>query len=231
MSITPDELDESFITIFDEINNHQIKTVCLTSTSPHEGVTTIACAMAKAVAASHHKVLYCDFGNYETSLSKRLNKVFVETKEAPLKQVRKNIYPVEALGFSLLPSPVADSPLFNKEVITKWIDTLKEEFDLIIFDTHHYNSHNTTVNIAQLTDASILIVLSGGVAEDEVKQTVDKMLGKKIKVLGFIMNDLNYPKLIDELCEATHTLDPYTPKLSEKLRNWLNQSSLLKTEI
>lgn len=226
---------ESLVKIYDEANTHQAKSLCFTSSSPKEGTTTIATALAKTVASLGKKVIYCDFCDYETSLSKKFNKIFIASKGTFQDQLNKNIYFNESYGFYLIPPLLSTLSSLNQDELKNFIIHLKKEYDLIVIDTNYFLHYSIeelpTTNLCQIADATILIVLSGKVTVDEVKQVTDKMKLKGIKIIGIVMNDVNYPKLVDELCEATHYLDSYFPNASEKLRAWLKKSSLLKTDI
>jgi Mrp family chromosome partitioning ATPase len=229
------ELNNSLIRLYDEITMQQNKAVCFTASSPQEGTTTIASGMAKAVASLGLKVLYCDFCDYDTSLSKQLNQNFVKSKGDALAQFNNNTYFIESLGFHLIPPPVNHLTLLDNEVVTQLLEQAKEAYNLIVIDTNYFNNHSAvgkaTDKLYKITDSTVLVVLSGGVTEEAVKGVVDKMHHKGIKISGIVMNDVNNPKLIDELTQASHKLDEYCPKIANKLRVWLDKSSLLKIEI
>jgi cellulose biosynthesis protein BcsQ len=229
------ELQQSLLKMYDEITTHQYKMVCFTSTSPKEGTTTIATAFAKAVAASGLKVLYCDFTDYDSSLSKLLGKSFVEGKGKLKDVLDKNIHFIESHNFYLIPPPAIDKHSIKKADLKQTLDQYKDQYDFIIIDSNYFlyqpNEILSANNLCQLADSTILIILSCGVSEEEVKEVSDKMKLKGIKLIGFVMNDLNYPKLIDEIYEASHALDAYFPTISNKLREWLTKSSILNMDI
>ena len=226
---------EPLIKIYDEINTNQIKSICFTSSSSQEGTTTIATALAKTVASLGKKVIYCDFCDFETSLSKKLNTQFISSKGTVQNQLNKNIYFIETYGFYIIPPPQFEPNSSTCEELNKFLELLKKEYDLILIDSNYFLHYSTdelsTNNLCQIADATVLVVLSGKVTQDEIKHLTDKMKQKGIKIIGFVMNDINYPKLVDELYQATHCLDSYFPKISEKLREWLKKSSLLKIKI
>lgn len=230
------ELQQSLLKMYDEITTHQYKMVCFTSTTPKEGTTTIATALAKAVAASGQKVLYCDFTDYPSSLSKQLGKSFVDDGKGKLKNaLDNNIYFIESHGFYLIPPPTIEKQSIKKTELKETLDKYKDEYDFIIIDSnyflYHPNEPLSSNNLCQIADSTILIILSCGISEDEVKEVSDKMKLKGIRLVGFVMNDLNYPKLIDEIYEASHALDAYFPTISNKLREWLTKSSILNMDI
>ena len=235
MNTKSSELHHALIKLYDEITIHQSKTVCFTSSTPKEGTTTIATALAKTVASLGSKVLYCDFCDYDTSLSKTLNHMFVEVKGKEITQFKKNTYFIDTLGFYLIPPPTNQLALLDKEVMKGVFEQLKNEYDLIIIDSNYFNNHypigKATHTLCKIVDSTVLIVLAGAVTEEKVKEVVDKMHQKGIKISGIVMNDLNNPKLIDELMQTSHSLDENYPKIAQKLRDWLDKSSLLKIEI
>ena len=220
--------------LYEEILLHKSKSVCFTSSTSKEGTTTVACALAIA-AALQQKVLYCDFTNYVTSLSKKFGKTFQSTNDSPLEQIFNNIYPLEKQHFDLMPLP---APLIHELMVegflTALFDQLGQQYDLIIIDSngfHRYKESSLpTSSVSSAADSTILVVLSGGVSEVEVQQTVNSIIDGGGKLIGIVMNDIQYPRVVDELCELTHYFDKFAPELSKKIREKLRASVILNTE-
>lgn len=214
------------------------KTVCFTSAGFQEGITTIASALAATAAAYGRKVLYCDFGNYNTSLSKQLHIVVAAPKDNLLKLNPRTIQAADSLNFDLfsLPGPrPLDTSLVTKSTLLNFFDPLKEKYDLIVIDAHSYNKyqpHAMPVHLlCEVADATVMVILSGKVSLIEVKQATTEMTESGAKLLGFVMNDRDYPPLVDELCKATSRLDKYFPKLAAILRQRFRDSVMLNTEL
>lgn len=226
----------SLTKIYDEIVTHKSKTVCFTSSTAKEGTTTIACAVAEVAVSLNQKVLYCDFCDYTSSLSKQLKKTFHATQKDYLEQVDENIHFIETLGLFLMPPPTALIPnLLRKGFLSTLLDHLKKDYDLIIIDSNYYNCYSegvlSTNNLVQVADSTVLVALSGVVTEINVKRTADKIIHDGGKLIGLILNDFNYPRLPDDLIRATHHLDEKFPDTAEKIRLWIQNSDFLNTEI
>ena len=229
-------LNKSLSKIYDEIVAHESKTVCFISATPKEGTTSIARGVAQLAVALNKKVLFCDFCDYETSLSKTLKQEFRKSKSADLAQISKNIHLIEPLGFYLLPPPQPlYATLLQKGVLADLMKQFKKEYDLIVIDTNHFDGYvedlPSAQSLIQVAEATVLVVLSGGVPEATVKNVADKIIHEGGKLIGIIMNDIQYPKLVDDLSRASHHLDGILPSGSEKFRKWVKGSSLLNIEI
>lgn len=221
--------------LYDVIARHKSKTICFTASTANEGTTTMASATAEIAAALNQKVLFCDFTNYSNSLSKTLNLHFQETKGDHLEQIYENIHFVEKLGFYLLPPPVSlISTLARPKIMTDLFELLKKQYDLIIIDSNSINDYSGNIfsaaSLCEAADATILVILSCVVSETEVKDTAGNIVRSGGKLIGCVMNDLNYPRLVDELTRQTYRLENKFPDYAESLRKWLKKSSFFNME-
>ena len=120
--------------LYVKIIDQKCKSVCFTSVDLKEGITTIASLTAKMAASYGRRVLYCDFGNYNTSLSKQLN-IKIEATEADFLELsKKNIQFIEQFGFDLmtLPGPrPLDTSLIKKEKLDAFFNDLKKNMILL----------------------------------------------------------------------------------------------------
>ncbi|MFA6303651.1 MAG: hypothetical protein WC627_11060 [Legionella sp.] len=214
------------------------QTVCFTSAELEEGLTTIASVVAQTAASYGRRVLYCDFGNYNTSLSVQLHMEIVAKEGSQLKLDPDTIRHVDELGFDLmtLPGPrPLDTSLIKQENLEVFFSELKTKYDLIIIDAHSYNKYQPytlpTRLLCEVADATVLVILSGVVTLIEVKDTTTQMVESGVKLLGIVMNDRDYPRLLDELLKVTTRLDKYFPKLAIYIRKKLHSSVILNTEI
>lgn len=214
------------------------QSVCFTSAELKEGITTIASELALTATSYGRRVLYCDFGNYNTSLSVQLRKE-IAAKENSLLQLDLNtIRFVDELGFDLmtLPGPrPLDTSLIKKETMDVFFTELKKKYDLIIIDAHSYNKYQPYTlparMLCEVADSTVLVVLSGEDTLAELKETTTQMVASGVKLLGIVMNDRDYPRLLDELLKETTRLDKYFPKIADLLRERLHSSVILNTEI
>lgn len=213
------------------------KTVSFTSATMKEGTTTIASLAAKSASSFGRKVLYCDFGNYNTSLSKKWQVIYKEAPDNVLGQAIDSISFVEELGFYVMPLPGPrpyDTSLIDKNDLSVFFEKLKKDYDLIIIDCNNFNKYQpyalSTRYLCEVADATVFVILSGGVSKDIIKDSLDEMRASGAKLMGCVMNDLNYPRLLDELCKETHYLDAYFPAFAESLRKKLRKSIILNVE-
>ena len=233
----PGKSSKAINKLYVEILAHDSKTVCFTSPSRNEGITTIACATAVAAATFGRKILYCDFGNYNTSLSKRLNLEFKATQGSILEQSFDNIQFIDSHGFYILPLPGPrpyEVSLIEKEPLRIFFDTLKKQYDLILIDCNSFNKYQpftlSTRYLSEVADVTILIVLSGVTTKEAVEEAVEEMKNIGTHLLGCVMNDATSPRLVDSLCHATEYLDKYFPDLAQSLRKKLRDSVVLSID-
>lgn len=232
------KISPSINTLYVQILEHKCQTICFTSVDLKEGITTIASKTAEAAASYGRRVLYCDFGNYSTSLSKQLNIQMDEQPEHPPKLTTKTIQFVESFGFDLMPllgpRPL-DLSLIKNESLVEFFNELKQTYDLIFIDAHCYNKYQPYVlptrMLCEVADATVVVIASGGVTRTQVKDTTTDMVELGVKILGFVMNDKNYPRLVDDLCKQTTRIDKYFPTLGQFIRKKLKSSVTLNTEI
>jgi protein-tyrosine kinase len=229
------EIENAIRKLYDEIIGRKSKTVCITAATEKEGTTTIACAVAEMASSLKQKVLFCDFTDYTTSLSKKFNKQFKENTGDHLEQVYENIHFIEKFGFSLLPPPISLLPiLMRKEVLADLLNVLKKQYDLIVIDSNNFNDYGGNTlsarSLCEVADCTTLIVLSGGVSEARVKETATNIARSGGKLIGCVMNDVNYPRLIDELCRETKLLNNKFPHTAKALRDWLRKSTFFNIE-
>src|SRR4051812_19532839 len=115
--------------LLDLIAHHKSRTVYFTSSVKKEGVTTIARITAEIAASHYEKILYCDFTDYNTSLSKQHNVLFEETKGDHLEQIYANIQFIEKLGFYLLPPAIPIlGTLMRHEILGGLFQLLKKQY-------------------------------------------------------------------------------------------------------
>lgn len=235
--INSSEIEKAINKLYIQILALKSKTICFTSASLLEGITTIASATARVASNLGRKVLYCDFGNYHTSLSAKWHVVYKEAPDHILEQAYDSIKFIPELGFYLMPLPgprPLETCLIEKKELSLFLDKLKEEYDLIIIDCNSFNKYQpftiSTRYVCEVADATVLILLSGVVTKEIVKDTVDEMRNTGANIIGCVMNDLHYPRLVDQLYEKTYLLNAYFPDAAESIRKKLRRSILLNIE-
>ena len=110
---------------------------------------------------------------------------------------------------------------------------LKSKFDYVFIDSPALTSHNHVVTeiLTEMSQATVLIVLAGVLTSTRLKETVVKIVRSGANLIGSVVNDVENPQLVDELCRETYRLEKVAPKKMQKLRKWLRKNQLLNLEL
>ncbi len=175
-----------------------VKTMLITSTQPEEGKTTITVNLALSMALSGKKVLLIDADlrkprvrhifnlNHSQGLADVLTgnrdikdviqKVDIASHESCLNVITSGHVPENA--FNLMESPR----------LQESIDSLKNMYNMIIFDSPPVLSTNDSLVIAGMVDGVILVVHTGVVIEKDVKRAKESLDNVDGHILGMVMN-------------------------------------------
>jgi capsular exopolysaccharide synthesis family protein len=173
-----------------------IKTMVVTSSGPGEGKTTTIANLAIAFAQSGSKVLLID-----ADLRKpRIHKVFhvpndvgmttilaqrIEYTECLTRSVVDNLY-ILASG----PIPPNPSELLSSQAMKKFIDSLKNDFDIILIDAPPIGVVTDSAILSTITDGTILVVSSGQVEAEAVQRSKELLVRVNANLLGVVLNKI-----------------------------------------
>lgn len=173
------------------------KTFIVTSVMEDEGKSTVAANIALALAQEGKKVLLvdCDFrkpSQYKIfgieekdgiQLSDILN-------QSPHIQQLAKRYKNTSLYMMFNDTPIrVDGKLSEKKIVSSIMEAYREEMDFIILDTAPMALVSDTEELAQLVDASILVVREDMVLAKNINDAIDFLNRTNGKVLGCIFNN------------------------------------------
>ena len=183
-----------------------LKTLLIASALPREGKTTCANYFARVLASvSEGRFLLVDADLGNPTLHKRydvpatpgwtdylvnghrLQECFTSTDIENLKLLPAGTLP---------PNPVA---LFSSKKMKDLIDSLKEMFDFIVFDSTPLIASPSASILSTNLDAAIMVVNAGHAKRRMVKKAVAMLEESKVKILGVILNqvvDHDTPKYV-----------------------------------
>lgn len=111
--------------------------------------------------------------------------------------------------------PSNPTELINSDRFTEFIDTVKQEYDIIILDTSPVLTNADTTIIGVKVDA-ILIVHQPGIASKEaLKRTFNQLKQFKSKILGVVLNNVK-PDLIPDALKNKYSEHRSADKVSVK---------------
>ncbi len=175
------------------------RVVVLTSPSPGDGKTTVACNLSIAMAEIGRKVLLID-GDLRRP---RLHKVFgvanswglsdVLWADNPLETVPIShlVRETEVSGLSLLPGGscgVTPSNLFYSPRMSRLLGRLRAEFDMIMIDATPMIHLADARVLGRLADGVILVVRAGQTTTDSALFASQRFAEDGTRVLGTVLN-------------------------------------------
>jgi receptor protein-tyrosine kinase len=173
--------------------------IVLTSASPGDGKTTVACNLSIAMAEIGRKVLLID-GDLRRP---RLHKVFgvantwglsdVLWADAPLETVPLShlVRETEVSGLSLLPGGscgVTPSNLFYSPRMSRLLKRLRTEFDMVMVDAPPMIHLADARVLGRLADGVILVVRAGQTTTDSALFASQRFAEDGTRVLGTVLN-------------------------------------------
>lgn len=222
--------------LFTTIQQQNIRSLAMTAAESSEGVTTLALALAKRLAAAKISTLLVDFDLSAASLSRYFQREFIQSDDLEA-ALQKNIIQTDIAHLSFLPAPKIGSQLItlrDKNFIAKQIQKLQQQYQIILFDTSAVNSEQDPVipseTVCGATDSCLMVVLTGKTSRMSVELAVKKMQYAGGKLMGSVLNDQYNPPLHDELIEFCQKRSVRFPKLAKRLENYLRQATWLKLE-
>ncbi|MBU3111047.1 tyrosine-protein kinase family protein [Clostridium lacusfryxellense] len=172
-----------------------IKTITVLSCKPREGKTTMAINLSISLARINLKVLLIDANlrnpvsvshfhnnNNDIGLTDYLTEN-VSTEDIIYKSTIENLYCISA--GTKYPNP---SEQLTSIKLTELLNVVRKRFDFVIIDTPPLGSAIDGITIAAQTDGSILMIKSGNVQIQTLREVRTQLLNFKIRVLGTVLN-------------------------------------------
>ena len=186
-----------------ESDSYGRKTYMITGVGESEGKSTVAGNIAAGLALKGHKVvlLDCDLrkpaqihffdDEYQSDLP--LNKLLAEPFS--LVNLEKCLYRSKKLGLSMLfpvKADVRSAELLSGDTMKQLLDSL-QDYDFIIVDTPPMGMFPDAEIIADMVDATMLVVRQDYVPACDINDSVDVLKKYRAQFLGVILNDMLVP--------------------------------------
>ncbi len=169
------------------------KVIAISSPNAAEGKSTTAINIAIALSQLNKKVLIIDADSRRSTVHKklktenRLGCLDVISGTASVEDVVRNYN--NNLKFITAGTQTNNpSELFSTESFSNFLDSIKDQYDYIIFDTPPINLVSDALVIAQKCDGLILIARANITSYEAFKRTVDSTKELNINILGVIIN-------------------------------------------
>jgi capsular exopolysaccharide synthesis family protein len=181
---------------FSAVDN-ELRTLMITSSGPGEGKSTTVANIATVYAQTHRKVIVLDADlrkptmqhTFEVSNRKGLTSFLSGRDE--LKDVIQN---TRILGVDIIPSgPIPPNPseILSSKKLMALVETLKETYDLIIFDTPPALAVTDAQIMATKVDGVILVIDQGRVKKEAAAKMKASLDHVNAHILGVVLNNVD----------------------------------------
>ena len=181
---------------FSGIDN-PIKTICMTSTIPGEGKSTLSHFLAIEMAKAGNKTLIveCDMrrptqGNMFRMRPKKGIIAYLAgectLEEAAAQTQTENLYFLDVDAKVVNPVELLGSERFERAM-----EEMKEKFDIVIFDTLPLKMFIESAIIASHTDATVYVIRRGRVDVKSIEDSLAQLEKADARVIGAVLNDVD----------------------------------------
>lgn len=192
-------VSEQFKTIRTNINfsmpDGDLKTMLVTSSTPGEGKSTVSSNIAVVFSQEGKKVLLVDADMRKPTVHHTMglaNTVGLSNVLIRKASIEEAIQKTEVEGLHVMTSgPIPPNPaeLLASNTMNSFIETLTNQFDLIIFDAPPILSVTDAQILSNKCDGTIMVIDSGGAEKEGVIKAKDALVLSQAKILGVVLNN------------------------------------------
>jgi succinoglycan biosynthesis transport protein ExoP len=177
-----------------------LKALVVTSPGPAEGKSTLTISLAITMANSGRRVLLVDTDMRRPRLHKAFglaSRVGITSVMAGEQTLEQAVQKTVVDNLSLLPCgplPPNPSELLHTARFRQILDLMRQEFDLVVFDSPPVGVVIDAAIIGPQLDGAILVAESGSTSRDALAMALKQMRDVGTNVLGCVLNDVDLAK-------------------------------------
>ena len=180
-----------------QMDRHSMKVLMVTSVGEHEGKSTVAANIAVTLAQAGKKVLLidCDFRKptqylyFDVPKEEAVNLPEILRKHRDFSNLIRaskieNLYLIvnKAASFNV-------DEYLNNGVYEYILDFSRQQMDYVIVDSSPMALVSETVDLAQMCDATLLVIRQDTVLARDINDSIDVLNATNGKVIGCVLND------------------------------------------
>jgi len=178
--------------------DHPYRRLLVTSGSPGEGKTTVACAIAVAMAQAGQKVLLVDCDLRRP----RLHRVFGRTNAQGVSTVTLDPDSFDSLelgsvvpNLDVLPAgPLVPNPseFLHTEAFSNMLKKLSSRYDRVVLDSSPAAVVSDSAILSTQVDGAVLVVRAGKTPRDSAQKAIRSLQDVSGRVVGAVLNAFDY---------------------------------------
>ena len=211
-----------------------VRQLVVTAAGSDDGATTLAYALARRASRAGRSVLLIELNLYRPSLEELVGLDQVVWSPDDPVSVDAAITRFGADGMAALPAPAVDtvSPAFREaEVLTRFVDRLKEIYDFIVIDAGPVGARNARnvppLAVCRAVGCVLMSIMARQTSESDAAAALQAIQDEGARVIGAVINDRDNPSLGEELEREANRLRWLSPGIVAWLHRMTQKVSLL----
>jgi capsular exopolysaccharide synthesis family protein len=180
--------------------DHPYRALLVTSASPSEGKTTVACCIAIAMAQAGQRVVIVDCDLRRP----RLHRIFGQSSNTGLTtalidgEYDRVVFETEVPSLSVVPcGPVPPNPaeLFHSDRFKALLAHLRKRFDRVIIDSPPVVAVTDPTILSTLVDGTVLVARAFATRKDTARHAARSLRGVGGTIAGSVLNAVDFKRL------------------------------------
>lgn len=190
------DLDDFILAVRNVIRKNDKKTFAIYSSIRREGKSLISLQMALGLAEKNMNVLLVDIDFYSPKLtrlfdrkqSRGLTDYFYD--KCSINEILCNSEYNNLTFVTVGTMKLQESSIYDTSRFSDFVEQVKEQYDVVIFDTPAMLYVPDTVNLAEMIDGLIIIARLGYTTRNSLDRLLKMLTGYQSKIVGTVLNDM-----------------------------------------